>query len=48
MDLIVNAHLRTQYDVRLMRRCYNTSFLDDSFRQTPVPNSNPAPPSPGP
>jgi len=38
MDLIVNAHLRTQYDVRLMRRCYNTSFLDDSFRQTPVPS----------
>jgi len=38
MDLIVNSHVRTQSQVRLMRRCYNTSFLDRSFVMTPVLN----------
>ena len=28
LEIIINSHLRTQADVRLMTRCYNTTYID--------------------
>jgi len=46
MDVIVNSHVETQRQVRLMRRCFDVGYLDDAFSAAPVdgPNGLPYPP----